>query len=921
MRKFTKQLLSTLGLVVLAFAPLTATTSAPAEAATSNYSFNACVQEKGSAHVVLMMDESGSIYGENGTDPKNARISGAQILLDNLQAVADTYQKPINVQLAGFGDNFIARPEAGWIELQHGSDVNLKKLVDSTKIWADRQKTKNWRETDLVSGMAGARDAFNTAPADSCKLFVFFKDGQDFHRFNPDSAEASPVVGYPEIDELLEARKFDKADELAVNEICRDGGLADALRLDKNLFSVGIGISSGSKEQEGFKKFKAVIEGVSTEGCKGGSEPANGKYLLADDIGDLPGQFCKVLNPNNPCITESQDFELELKRALASIRVLSSGVTSKSFTLLPPQACSAPKITFKATEGEKIDVPIGTTATATVKWLGDDANQETMSLVLKQTKQAQMSCWEGKWKFMPGQGATSYLTFDADLHALPKFSSDKPYVVPGDTQGTSYDINLGRPSETNNTPLDFGSLDDDISLTVNGLVRNIDTKESETKFEEFTLTGEQLANPRLLLAATDQEFGNYELILVLSVKVAGFKYELMPITTQTAFAVRSAKTPPTIVGEANFGTLNGNERTEATIEIMGSDEEDYTVDFAGKETQLKASTFPEGVTYEFAFEPGEKQTFNIPKGKTTEITVWVKAVSTNKNTNGEIRAQMPIAGKIAISATAASETGTAVAIAGKFKADQKASSNSVIRTLLLLIFVLIGIGLSFLAIMLMSNYVSRLPKKDTWVQYKFVDVEFNGQGFVNLSNVRSQVSSDESFENAFPSPNRRQITFGQQVLERKGNGFDLSQVGHLEVPQSRGSVGISSQNHKAAQLPLSLTSSWVFFTDPANLSVAKQGATVTGTALFVRLKFEQRTATDLFDEFEQQGGALLGELIAKAKVAAVVQDRDGYSWETQNSFGAETGSAPAPNKQPLFGKKPQTPEAPPATNNNNLDQW
>ena len=905
----------------LAFAPLTATTPAPAVAANSNYSFNACVQEKGSAYVVLMMDESGSIYGDKGTDPKNARISGAQILLDNLQAVADTYQKPINVQLAGFGDNFVARPEAGWIELQHGSDVNLKKLVDSTKLWADRMKTKNWRETDLVSGMAGARDTFNTAPADSCKLFVFFKDGQDFHRFNPDSATASPVVGYPEIDELLEARKFKQADELAVNEICRDGGLADALRLDKNLFSVGIGISSGSTEQEGFKKFRAVIEGVSTEGCKGGSEPANGKYLLADDIGDLPGQFCKVLNPNNPCITESQDFELELKRALTSIRILSSGVSSKTFSLVPPATCSAPKITFKSTEGEQIDVPIGTSATATVKWLGDDANLETMSLVLKQTKDTKVSCWEGKWKFMPGQGATSYLTFDADLHALPDFKTEKPYVVPGDDKGTSYSINLGRPSESKDAVLEFDDLDKDISITVKGLVRNIDTKETEAKFEEFTLAGEQLANPRSLLAATDQEFGNYELILILSVKVAGFKYELMPITTQTAFEVRSAKTPPTIVGEANFGTLNGNERTEATIEIKGSDEEDYTLDFAAKETQLKASTFPEGVTYEFAFEPGEKQTFNIPKGKTTEITVWVKAVSTNKNTNGEIRAQMPIAGKLSISATAASETGTAVAVAGKFKAEQKASSNSMIRTLFLLIFVLLGIGLSLLAILLMSNYVSRLPKKDTWVQYKFVDVEFNSQGFVNLYNVRSQVSDDQSFQDAFPSANRKQITFGQQVLERKGSGFNLSQVGHLEVPHASGALGISSQNHKAAQLPLSLTSSWVFYTDPANLSIAKQGATVTGTALFVRLKFEQHTATDLFDEFEQQGGALLGELIAKAKVADVVHDRAGYSWETQNSFGAETGSAPAPKKRSLFGKKPQTPEAPPATNNNNLDQW
>jgi hypothetical protein len=227
-----------------------------------------------------------------------------------------------------------------------------------------------------------------------------------------------------------------------------------------------------------------------------------------------------------------------------------------------------------------------------------------------------------------------------------------------------------------------------------------------------------------------------------------------------------------------------------------------------------------------------------------------------------------------------------------------------------------------MAILGMSNYVSRLPKKDTWVQYKFVDVEFNGQGFVNLSNARSQVSNDETFENAFPSPNRKEITFGQQVLERKGNGFNLSQVGHLEVPQARGSVGISSENHKAAQLPLSLTSSWVFYTDPANLSVAKQGATVFGTALFVRLKFEQKSAAALFDEFEQEGGSILNELIIKAPEISTAGPRTTYDWETPGGFASDLGSvATKKQKTKLFGKKTPPAEPIPPANNNNLDQW
>lgn len=920
MSKFSIRAIAFAAIAALGFAPLTLSAPAPASAANSNYSFNACVQEKGSAHVIIMMDESGSIYGDNGTDPKNARISGAQILLDSLQAVANTYKKPINVQLAGFGDNFIARPSVGWTALEPGSDANLKKVVDATKLWADKEKTKNWRETDLVSAISGARDTFLSAPSESCKLFVFFKDGKDFHIFNSKSAKAQPVVGFPEIDKLLEARKFAKADAMAVNEICRDGGLADALRLDKNLFSVGIGISSGGEESEGFKKFRAVIEGKPTQGCKGGKEPANGQYLLAKDIGDLPGQFCKVLNPNSPCITEAHDFELDLKHALTSIRVLSSGVTSKTFSLMPPSTCSASKMTFKSADGEKQNVPIGTSATASVKWLGDNNNLETFSLVLKHTVMSDDSCWVGKWKFMPGEGATSYLTFDADLHALPIFKTPRPYVVPGNTDGAAYQIQIGKPSDTTGAMVPLTSLDKDITLSVNGFVRNIDTKQIESRFQEFTLTGNQLTDPRTLVAAAGQDLGKYELILTLDVKVAGFKYPLMPITTQTQVEVRTAKAPPTIVGIADFGTLNGNVRTKATIEFKGSAEEDYVVNFAGKETEIQASTFPEGVKYVFAFEKGQKQSFTIPKGSTAKVDVWVQAVSTSKESNGEIRAQMPVAGKLKISASPASEAATVVALAGNFKGIQKASSNGLIRTLLLILFVLIGVALSFLSIVFISGRLSRLPKKDVWVQYKFIDVEFNNQGFVNLSSIRQEVSNDQGFGDAFPDSKRKSITFGDQVLYSRGSGFNLSHVGHVEIPAALGSLGLSSQNPKAAQLPLSLTSSWLFYTDPANLSAAKQGTTVSGQALFVRLKFEQKTASALFDEFEQNAGAILNDRIMNAKEVVTAGPRPTYEWETP--LASDIGSTPAKKqKSSLFGKKAPKQEPTQPTNINNLDQW
>ncbi len=907
----------------IALLPLTSSQSDSAIAAPTEYNFAACIQDKGQAHVVLMMDESGSIYGIGGTtpsDPKNVRIAGAQILLDRLQEVADRYGKPVNVQLSGFGDNFVARPSAAWTAMEPNSQTSLKTLIDTSKNWAEANKIKNWRETDLVTAMAGARDIFLTAPAESCKLFVFFKDGADFHAFR-DSQNPSPVADFEEIDSLLEDHKIDKADQAAINEICRDGGLADSLRADSNLYSIGVGISDGNNESEGFKKFKAVIEGVSTSGCKGGSSPAHGKYIRAKDISSLPGLFSDLLDPSNRAPTKTGNFYLDLKQALTGIRVLSAGVTSKSFTVVPPKSCSSPAQTFKASEGNKADVALGQGVTGTVSWLGDDKNLETISLVMKHAEDSTDKCWEGRWEFKPGEGAVSSLYFDADLQATAEFEADSPYVVPGDTKGTPYSIKLSRPSEPTGSILTAKSLDEDVSLTVNGFVRNAETKEIESTFTEFNVTGEQLEEGRLLIADGNQPFGKYELVLTLSVTVKDFTEQLMPITTQSTFEVRSAKAAPTIDKITNFGVLNGTERSKGTLTITGSPEEDYTLDLSKSESAIVANTFPEGIKYVFAFKEGEKQTFTVPKGKSISVDVWIKAAPISEKGDGEVRSRMPISGKLAIAVSPASEPNSVVAISGKFEAEQRASTNAFWRSILIIGFLILAALINFLAIRVISGFLTRTPDSKTWVQYKFGDVQFNDQGFVNLAGLRSSLSNQENFDDGRIEKDRKSVILGDQTARAVGSKLSLSHIGYMQLSGTPGSIGTSSNNPASPVLPLSLTSAWAFYLSPQSLIEAKNGLVATGTLVIVRLKQEQKTAGEVFDDFESRAEEFLTKQLEKVQAAPVGTPRGTYDWETPASgFAGEAGTAQQPKKSPFGGNSNSQP-APPQQNNNNLDQW
>ena len=108
-------------------------TSEAVEGTTPPLDFSACVQAYGSGSVLLLMDESGTVYGRlNATgadaepsDPNNQRLAASKIMLEKLQRVSDVYKVPVNVMLAGFGDNFVPRTP-GWVTIQPGGSANLQ---------------------------------------------------------------------------------------------------------------------------------------------------------------------------------------------------------------------------------------------------------------------------------------------------------------------------------------------------------------------------------------------------------------------------------------------------------------------------------------------------------------------------------------------------------------------------------------------------------------------------------------------------------------------------------------------------------------------------------------------------------------------------------------------------------------------------
>jgi hypothetical protein len=848
-----------LGLSTLLATSTIAFSVGEANAATDSYSFSACLQEKQQANVILLMDESGSMYeggtDGKGSDPKNLRIAGAEILIDRLQAVVDKYQGTVNVQLAGFGDNYVVRSAPEWAPLSAKNDSAQDKLRQMTHVWADRSQLHNSRETDLVSGLTGVTQSMASVPAESCKLFVFFKDGEDFQSFAP-KGKPSEVVGYDKINKLLKAHKTEAANNEAVRELCRPGGLGDQLRQDSNLYTIGIGVDGeDSTLQEGFQKFQSLINGDRSKACgTGGDLPPHGRYVKIQNVEQLPALFFTMLDSQAPNKKPTPGkFTLNMKHALTSFTVLTGGATDNYTVTLPKSCTGVSPVSFKSAQSATTEQAVGQGVSYQAKWVGDPNQLETLKIVFKHTDLNDDSCWVGPWTIDPGnQAAQSTLSFDADLQAIARFANSDPFVVPG-KDGLQYNLELQHPSDSALQAIPAESLDQDLTFTATGILQDSTTKQAVASIEPIVLTKADLDTPQTLLVPADVSFGAYELVIKLDVQVAGFEYPLDPITTQQTVQVRSDIAPPTVSGISDFGILNGTDRSKAEVTFVGSPEEDFKIDLASGETSVVSKTFPEGVKYRFAFKPGEKTSLVIPKNQTVKLTVWLEAYPSDKNGDGEIHSQTDVVGDFKISASPVSREDYSLNVLAPFKAKQHASADGLLRILFIALFVLIGLALNFSVLKFVSFLVARFPNENSdeyagnWSIAGSTYLTFDQNGFRDIVNAQRLTGDDNQLQKVEfdPQNGRKRVTVAGYPFQAQSQGLGLQDAGHGVT----NAIGFSSASRSNTWIPLDLGGSWVLATTTEDIQSAQAGSTGTATFILLKKKYDSVSAEALFQDF------------------------------------------------------------------------
>lgn len=836
MRKKLSPLFATLvTLLTVASGSAFVATSTSAAPKSIPFDFSSCVENNRSASVVLLMDESQSIYGsgsKQASDPNHLRVAGAQILVANLQQAANTYNSTIKVTLAGFGDKFVTRSggDGGWVSLQPDKPGDgQKQLIDLAKDFAELPSDGNARETDTYSGLYGAQAAFRSNGGNSpCKLLVFFKDGKDFQYFNP--TDTKPVEGSDDINALLtagDAKSTHDAIELAQSEICRAGGLVDGLRQDGvNLLGVGLQSDGGSAD---WGNFRSIIEGGASADCEGGSIPSKGKLILALNPDDLPFKFADILRPcpNGDCSVPQVISSFEMKSALSSVTLTTSGVSEDfdKYSITPPVSCRNGVEQKFDKNIESSNGQFGQGVTWQALWLG----KQTVQILMKHVDRSDLSCWEGTWKVNTGT-AKSKLDFDADLEAVPVFEDKNLFLVPGDPAKT-FKIEIQNQSDESNTALALSSFSADVSMTVNGWLEDLEGKNVFTLFQGTNgVTRAELIGTQEISVPADFPKGNYKMVLELSVDVQGFSWPLRPIKTERNLEIREQIATPKFVSEVAFGEIEGSSPKIATVKIDGSPDADFKVSFTDELTRVQVVQGPTGISYTVT-DPNEQEVI-IPKGA---VGVELK-FGIAPSLEGDVKKQGPLAGNISLAMIpVGSESEGAQAVTTKFTAAQRASVSVGFAAGTLLLLMLIGATISFLTYKLVVSLISRFIKPQDadmmGLEAKSISVRFREGEIIDEGLVREQARESSGWQAVTVSPSRKTVDLGPHEFKAKSVGWKLSSEGRGTI--SGGSFeGFSESSTNDPEIKLNLTTPWVFFVQKEALSDLENGA--TGTLLYIR---------------------------------------------------------------------------------------
>lgn len=325
---------------------------------------SSCVADTNSLSVLFLVDTSLSLQK---TDSTNQRVAAIQSALSGLGALKSVSDVDIYAEFLEFGTNtrraFPATDE--WAEL----DADPAAQAALAQYFADRNDSE---DTDYVSALeprldrdagpvedVGSLEMLERAPEGSCRLLVWFTDGE----FDIDYISGPKTVYWTDPPtEVINDQVGNSLAAPALGALCAPGGLADQLR-------IGDGITTGSSAQvavvaldqaaqPNFDLVRSIAEGQSAAGpC--GSEPARGSFVSADSIATLAIELREAVlgkqhgstdgrpscvNATEACIFDPSapeiltfDYPFELSEAITGFNLLTlSADPSVTSSLITP---------------------------------------------------------------------------------------------------------------------------------------------------------------------------------------------------------------------------------------------------------------------------------------------------------------------------------------------------------------------------------------------------------------------------------------------------------------------------------------------------------------------------------------------------------------------------------------------------------
>jgi hypothetical protein len=752
--------------------------------------FAACVAGEGSADVLILLDESGSL---RETDDANTRVTAAKFLLRRLADLTEDGAK-IAVRLSSFGTDYKATTD--WIGLSHDS---LPKVLDK----ADAFRDLKWASgTDYWLGLDGARKNLKDQRAQNshaCQAIVFFSDGHldivpaawegDFGGIGRPYAEHNP---------LRTAEDRAAATRAAAASLCRKGGLADQIR-KQGVIVFGIGLApDGDKGQ--FDLMRSVVTGK--DDCGAISDPVPGDFTMAGDIDDLLFAFdeasggARTQSKAPVCqgsVCAEGAYRVVLDPTISRVDVLGSAdVDGIEVFLTAPDGKQA-KLPH-GDVGKDQPIPVDGVS-GTFAWQSD----HTVSL---RWNAAAGSQWDGQWQIAfvdpakESSGEHSRTSIEVKGNLVPALASPLQDV----RQDTPVDLGLG-VVDSSGAPVSLADSKAQVTMDAQIEFANGETRQLAGGIDKSTF-----GDP-LHLDAAGYPLGKADLMLTLHITTAGTTVggkpvpgtELAPAAVTLPLTVLPPANFPTVADALDFGLLDGVSSATAAMPVQGPgcvwlDPAATTVDAAPDEAGTITVSSP---------NQSAETCLRVEQGATGQLPVQLQAATSG---NGAV------AGTLTVKLAAADDVTLTREAPVSYSAELARPLNPVNFWLALTIALVLGLGLP-LGLVYLLKYVlnSRIP---SGLNVASVQVAAEDGGLRRTDGPLELRTGEIKMLDVRPG-GQRSVTFdGVRLLSRLGaSPFGAASV-EVGGPGLRSAAPGWVPGPKPARLPLSLAGSWAVVKGP-----------------------------------------------------------------------------------------------------------